>query len=91
MTGAYLRAIRNGKWDNVEVEHLTEQELRDKFLTRPPLELVNWIYMLCNKIREIEPIFNGLVEDGILACVDKSDIDSPYEETENENKSELPT
>jgi hypothetical protein len=87
MTGAYLRAIRNGKWDNVEVEHLTEQELRDKFLTRPPLELVNWIHMLCNKIREIEPIFNGLVEDGILARVDKSDSGIPYEESENENKS----
>jgi hypothetical protein len=87
MTGAYLRAIRNGKWDNVEVEHLTEQELRDKFLTRPPLELVNWIYMLCNKIREIEPIFNGLVEDGILACVDKSDTEVFDEEPENENKS----
>jgi len=87
MTGAYLRAIRDGKWDNVEVEHLTEQELRDKFLTRPPLELVNWIHMLCNKIREIEPIFNGLVEDGILARVDKSDSGTPYEESENENKS----
>jgi hypothetical protein len=87
MTGAYLRAIRDGKWDNVEVEHLTEQELRDKFLTRPPLELVNWIHMLCNKIREIEPIFNGLVEDGILARVDKSDSGIFDEESENENKS----
>lgn len=91
MTGAYLRAIRNGKWDNVEIEHLTEQELRAKFLTRPPLELVNWIHMLCNKIREIEPIFNGLVEDGILSFVDKSSTATPDEEPENENKSELPT
>ena len=83
MTGAYLRAIRNGKWDNVEVEHLTKEELQDKFLTRPPEELVNWIYMICGKIREIEPIFNGLVEDGILACVDKSDIDTPDSVTTN--------
>jgi hypothetical protein len=86
MTGAYLRAIRNGKWDNVEVEHLTEEELKDKFLTRPPEELVNWMSMLCAKLREIEPIFNGLVEDGILQLVDKNA--AVHSNSSNENQPE---
>lgn len=88
MTGAYLRAIRNGKWDNVEVEHLTEEELKDKFLTRPPEELVNWMSMLCAKLREIEPILNGLVADGILQLVDKNA--SAHSNSSNENQSESP-
>ena len=89
MTGAYLRAIRNGKWDNVEVEHLTDEELRDKFSTRPPEELVNWISMLCAKIRQIEPVFKGLVKDGILLEVRDTHEDEP-EKAENENKSTPP-
>jgi len=88
MTGAYLRAIRNGKWDNVEVEHLTDEELRDKFLTRPPEELVNWMAMLCAKLRDIEPILNGLVEDGILQLVDKHN--NEHSNSSDENQSEPP-
>jgi hypothetical protein len=84
MTGAYLRALRNGKWDNVEVEHLTEEELKSKFLTRPPEELVNWMSMLCAKLREIEPILNGLVEDGILVLNDKGA--SSHSNSENDKQ-----
>ena len=80
MTGAYLRAQRNGHWANVEIEHLTDEELRDKFLHRPAEELVNWMAMLCAKIRQIEPIFDGLVKDGILVSVSDSKI-----QKENEN------
>ncbi len=89
MTGAYLRAIRHGRWDNVEVEHLTEEELKDKFLTRPQEELVNWISMLCAKIRQIEPVFQGLVKDGILLEVRDTHEAEP-EKAENENKSAPP-
>ena len=74
MTGAYLRAKRNGHWINVEVEHLTDEELRDKFLHRPAEELVNWMSMLCAKIRQIEPVFDGLVKDGILEKVSEADL-----------------
>lgn len=66
MTGAYLRAKRGDKWENIEVEHLTPEELREKFLHRPPEELLNWMDMLCGKIREIEPLLNELVAKGIL-------------------------
>ena len=66
MTGAYLRALREGKWENIEVEHLTNDEIKEKFLSRKPEELVNWMIMLCEKIREVEQVFNGLVEEGIL-------------------------
>lgn len=69
MTGAYLRAQRNGSWGNVEVEHLTDDELRDKFLHRPPEELVNWMAMLCEKIRQIEPLLKQLEEEGIIQLV----------------------
>jgi hypothetical protein len=80
MTGAYLRAQRNGHWTNVEVEHLTDEELRDKFLHRPAEEIVNWMSMLCAKIRQLEPVFDGLVKDGILERVSDSKI-----QKENEN------
>lgn len=70
MTGAYLRALRNGKWDNIEVEHLTEEELKDKFLQRTPEELVNWMSMLCAKIRQIEPLLDDLVKEGIIAKIE---------------------
>lgn len=85
MTGAYLRAQRNGQWTNVEVEHLTDEELRDKFLHRPAEELVNWMAMLCAKIRQIEPVFDGLVKDGILAVVSDSEI-----QKEDENVQQTP-
>ena len=85
MTGAYLRAQRNGHWTNVEIEHLTDEELRDKFLHRPAEELVNWMAMLCAKIRQIEPVLDGLVKDGILAVVSDSEI-----QKENENVQQTP-
>lgn len=85
MTGAYLRAQRNGHWTNVEIEHLTDEELRDKFLHRPAEELVNWMAMLCAKIRQIEPILDDLVKDGILEAVSDSEI-----QKENENVQQPP-
>jgi len=73
MTGAYLRVERDGKWKNVEVEHLTEDELKEKFLKREPEELVNWMSMLCGYLRRLEPLLQDLERDGIIAKV----IDNP--------------
>lgn len=69
MTGAYLRVKRGDKWENVEVENLTEDELREKFATREPQELINWMSMLCEKIRQIEPLLEDLEAEGILKRV----------------------
>lgn len=69
MTGAYLRAKRGDKWENIEVENLTDEELEEKFLKRTPEELVNWMKMLCAKIRQVEPILVQLEKEGILTMV----------------------
>lgn len=66
MTGAYLRIKRGDKWENIEVENLTDEELEEKFLKRSPEELVNWMKMLCAKIRQVEPILVQLEKEGIL-------------------------
>lgn len=66
MTGAYLRVKRGDKWENIEVENLTDDELKEKFITRTPEELVNWMSMLCKKIRQLEPLLEQLEAEGIL-------------------------
>lgn len=75
MTGAYLRAKRNGKFENIEVEHLTDEELREKFLMRTPEELVNWMQMLCENLRRVEPLLLELERDGIIRGVSKKEYD----------------
>ncbi len=52
MTGAYLRVERNGKWENIEVEHLTKEERLTLFKDRSPEELVRWMDMLCEFITQ---------------------------------------
>jgi len=66
MTGAYLRVKRGDTWENVEVEHLTDEEIHEKFATREPQELINWMIMLCKKIRQCQVLLDDLVRDGIL-------------------------
>ena len=73
MTGAYLRAKRGDKWENIEVENLTDEELEEKFLKRSPEELVNWMKMLCAKIRQVEPVLKQLEAEGILTLVYEHD------------------
>lgn len=67
MTGAYLRVKRGDEWENIEVEHLTEAELEEKFLHRTPEELVNWMKMLCKQLHYLDPLLKDLERDGILA------------------------
>lgn len=73
MTGAYLRVKRGDKWENIEVENLTDDEIREKFATREPQELINWMIMLCQKIRQVEPVLKQLEAEGILTMVYERD------------------
>ena len=64
MTGAYLRVKRNGKWENIEVEHLTDEE-RWEILKDDP-RLMKWLHLACHKLIEAEKLFSELEADGIL-------------------------
>lgn len=63
MTGAYLR-IKREKWENIEVEHLTDEE-RQEILKDDP-RLMQWLNVVCNKLAETERLFAELEEEGIL-------------------------
>lgn len=54
MTGAFLRVCRNGKWENIEIERLSEDELIVAMDGRNHTELVRWIGMLAHAIANIE-------------------------------------
>lgn len=64
MTGAFLRVQREGKWHNVEVEHLTDEE-RAGILSNDP-RLLEWLHLTCKKLVEAENILNDLVTEGLL-------------------------
>ena len=49
MTGAYVRIKREGKWDNIEIEYLTDEEL-EKFLTEKDSK--KWAIFLAKFIRD---------------------------------------
>jgi hypothetical protein len=74
MSGAYLRVLRHNKWENVEVEHLTKQELIDKFSQRPAEELVNWISMLCEIVKANETILQELENEGLIKKITKEEF-----------------
>ena len=64
MTGAYLRVKRDEKWENIEIEHLTDSE-REEIL-KNDTRLMQWLNCVCGKLAELQPIIDGLVEDGTL-------------------------
>lgn len=51
MTGAYLKVYRDGKWDAIEVEYLTNQEREELLETK---DLMNWLYCVCDAIVKME-------------------------------------
>ena len=59
MTGLYLRIKRDGKFHNLEIEHLTPEELALVFKDRPSDELINWLKALTKVIADVEPIVNA--------------------------------
>ena len=70
MTGAFLRVKRNGKYDNVEVEFLTDEE-REKILSKDD-RLMNWLHLVCKTLSDADTFLNELVDNGTLCRVSKN-------------------
>lgn len=49
MTGAYLRVKREGTWQNVEIEYLSDAEREELFKERDNEEVLNWLNFMCNQ------------------------------------------
>ena len=49
MTGAYLRIQREGKWQNVEIEYLSDAERAELFKEAGTEEVVKWLNFMCNQ------------------------------------------
>ena len=53
MTGAYLRIQREGKWQNVEIEYLTDAERRELFKEANNEELLKWLNFMCSEYQHL--------------------------------------
>jgi len=51
MTGAYIRIKRDGKWQNIEIDQLTDREL-ETFAERQPDMGWKWAKFLARWIRD---------------------------------------
>ena len=49
MTGAYLRIQREGKWQNVEIEYLSDEERQELFKESSTEEVLKWLNFMCNQ------------------------------------------
>lgn len=65
MTGEYLSVKRDGKWDDIEVEHLTDEE-RETIL-KDDTRLMKWFHVVCKSLVDAEDILEELVKDGIIS------------------------
>ena len=54
MTGAYLMAVRDGERKPVEVEHLTDEERKEKLGDRDTEEILRWLNLVCNTLADVE-------------------------------------
>ena len=63
MTGAFLRVEREGKWENIEVEHLTKDELEDIIGSRSKAEIMDWMHMMASVLRLVDASFEKRDED----------------------------
>ena len=59
MTGACLKVQRDGKWLNIEVEHLTDEE-RSEALDEECL--MDWLNLVCNKLSEVQNTYFEEIE-----------------------------
>lgn len=49
MTGAYLRIQREGIWQNVEIEYLSDEEREELFKEADSEEILKWLNFMCNQ------------------------------------------
>ena len=49
MTGAFLRIQREEKWQNIEIEYLTDAERMELFKESDSEELLKWLNFMCNQ------------------------------------------
>ena len=66
MTGAFFRVKRLDKWENVELEHLSDDERRNLLKDRDNEFVQSCLDLACKKLRENEQVLNDLVREGIL-------------------------
>ena len=67
MTGAYMRVIRDGNVQNIEVEHMTDEERAEHF---PEDSRSIWfLNLVCHKLVECEKLLDSLADDGIIGRV----------------------
>ncbi len=64
MTGAYLRVKRNGTWENIEVEYLTDEERQE--VLKDDDRLMHWLHLVCNKLTSVDNLLKDLVNEGII-------------------------
>jgi hypothetical protein len=64
MTGIFLRALnKDGKWDAVEIEQLSDSQLGECMAGKSTEELIRWMQSLCDTIRTAEQM---LLDHGII-------------------------
>ena len=66
MTGAYFRVQREGKWENIEVEHLTDEERAELFMGKDEAFIMGTLHLMSHRLVETENLLNDLAEEGIL-------------------------
>ena len=63
MTGAYLRVKKQGVWQNVEIEYLSDEERQELFKEADREELLRWLNFMCNQyeglVLEVINTFGG--------------------------------
>lgn len=53
MTNAYVRVKRGGKYQNIEIEYLTDEERQELFKESSNEELLRWLNFMCNQYEHL--------------------------------------
>lgn len=64
MTGVFFRVEREGKFKNIEIEHMTDDEREQIF--KDDSSLMQAFNLVCQKLAETEKLFDELEQEGIL-------------------------